>query len=105
MEPYVHAREGDSARRAENEEGQASTLGRGGPLVLALQILKGIDGQDQLGDGEREHGAEEDAEYRVSCNSTGMEEDRHGISQVSFPRLSRADGFSESRVIVAYKAV
>jgi hypothetical protein len=59
VKSHVHCAQSNCPHARKDQKSHARTLGVGPPFVFALQILKGIDGEDQFRDREDEHYAEE----------------------------------------------
>lgn len=77
VETAVYCRESDHTGRREDQEGQARALGTGFPGMCLLQVLKRVDGENQLHDGEGEQDAEEDS--ITEC-----------LSAIAIPRLEKS---------------
>lgn len=65
MKPAVHRTQHDRPHTTEDQKCQSGALGLGtrlgAPGLGLLLELEGVDGEDELGDGEGEHEAEEDS--------------------------------------------
>lgn len=67
MKSNIHSTQRDRPRRAEDQESKPGAFGLRVESVGFLQVLEGVDAEEELGDGEEEHESEEEGDVPCWC--------------------------------------